>query len=49
MDMKNHIKAIEDFDKAIDLEPEYAEHYYYRGLSKVERHMYVESIQDFEK
>lgn len=49
MDMKNYVKAIEDFDKAVEIEPDYAEHYYFRGLSKIERHMYIEAIKDFEK
>lgn len=34
-DMKNYKKAIEDFDKAAQIEPTYAETYYLRGISKV--------------
>lgn len=34
--MKNHEYAIQDFDAAIELEPSYAEVYYYKGLSKIE-------------
>lgn len=37
MDMKSYVKAIEDFDKAVKLEPDYADVYYFRGLSKIER------------
>ncbi len=35
-DIKNHKKAIEDFDKAAEIDPIYAETYYLRGMSKVE-------------
>ena len=49
MDMKNFVKAIEDFDRAIELEPDYAETYYFRGLSKIERQMYHRAIEDFHK
>ena len=35
-DIKNYRKAIEDFDKAAEIEPNYSETYYLRGLSKVE-------------
>lgn len=34
--MKNHIKAIEDFEEAIGLEPGYPEIYYHRGISYIE-------------
>jgi tetratricopeptide (TPR) repeat protein len=33
---KNNEGAIDDFNKAIELDPEYAETYYYRGLSRIE-------------
>ena len=35
-DMKNYKKAIYDFDRAAQIEPNYAETYYLRGVSKVE-------------
>jgi tetratricopeptide (TPR) repeat protein len=35
-DTKNHKKAIEDFNKAAEIEPTYSETYYLRGNSKVE-------------
>ncbi len=35
-DNKSHSRAIEDFTRAIELEPTYAEVYYYRGISKIE-------------
>lgn len=34
--MKNNERAVDDFNKAIELDPEYAETYYYRGLSRIE-------------
>lgn len=51
-DMKNYKKAIEDFDKAAQIEPTYAETYYLRGLSKVELGKfgdgsYHDAIEDF--
>lgn len=49
MDMKNYVKAIEDFDKASNLEPDYASVYYFRGLSKIERRLYHDAIEDFQK
>ena len=51
-DSKNHKKAIEDFDKAAEIEPTYAEVYFERGVSKVElgklgEGSYEDAIQDF--
>jgi tetratricopeptide (TPR) repeat protein len=50
--MKNYKKAIEDFDKAAQIEPTYAETYYLRGISKVElgkfgEGSYQDAIEDF--
>ena len=47
-EMKNHNKAIEDFNMAIKLEPYYPENYYYRGLSRIEQRKLEEAIKDFE-
>ena len=41
--------AIEDFDKAIDLHPNYAETYYYRGLAYDTKGDYDFAIEDFTK
>lgn len=51
-DIKNYKKAIEDFDRAAEIEPTYAETYYLRGLSKVElgkfgEGSYQDAIEDF--
>ena len=35
-DMKNHEYAIRDFNKSIQIQPDYALVYYYRGLSMIE-------------
>ena len=45
--MKNHNFAINDFNEAIKIEPNYPEIYYYRGLSKIELCQLEESIEDF--
>ena len=34
-DIKNHKKAIEDFNRGAEIEPTYPETYYLRGISKV--------------
>ena len=51
-DIKNHKKAIEDFDKAAEIEPTYAETFFLRGISKVElgkleEGSYQDAIEDF--
>lgn len=51
-DMKNYKKAIADFDKAAEIEPNYAETFYLRGVSKVElgkfgEGSYQDAINDF--
>lgn len=40
-------RAIEDFDRAVKLEPHYADVYYYRGLCKIELEDYDDAIEDF--
>lgn len=40
--------ALADFDRAIELNPDGAECYYYRGLVKNSLKMYQEAIEDFE-
>ena len=50
--MKNYKKAIADFDKAAEIEPNYAETYFLRGVSKVElgkfsEGTYQDAIDDF--
>ena len=47
--MKDHTKATEDFTKAISIEPNYPESYYFRGLSKIEMSNINEAIEDFNK
>lgn len=41
--------AMEDFDKAIELRPDYAEAYANRGKIKIDREDYEEAIVDFDK
>ncbi|XP_051912790.1 tetratricopeptide repeat protein 6-like [Hippocampus zosterae] len=54
-DNKSHAKAIEDFTRAIELEPTYAEVYYYRGISKIEMarlregFSYEEAVEDLKR
>lgn len=49
LDLKNEVKALEDFDEAIRLRDDYPECYYFRGLTKVRLKQYLDSIIDFEK
>ncbi len=41
--------ALEDFDKAIELRPDYAEAYANRGKVKIDREAYADAITDFDK
>ena len=42
-------KAIADFDKAIELNPKYADAYYNRGIAKRQLKQYKEAIADYDK
>lgn len=42
-------EAIEDFTKAIELNPKYIDAYYYRGVSKYELEKEEEAIKDYTK
>jgi tetratricopeptide (TPR) repeat protein len=42
-------RAIQDFDEAIELDPEYAEAYYNRGLAYMNLKQYEEAIPDFDR
>ena len=42
-------KAIADYDKAIELNPEYAGAYYNRGIAKRQLKQYKEAIADYDK
>ena len=46
---KQHEKAIEDYNKAIELNPKYAEAYYNRGIAYYELNQHEEAIEDFTK
>lgn len=46
-DMKNYTKALEDFDRAVELHKDYPECYYFRGLTKNHLGLYAEAIDDF--
>lgn len=46
-DMKNYIMALEDFDKAIEIQPEYPETYFHRGQTKNFLKKYDDAISDF--
>ena len=48
-DMKESIKAIENYDKAIAIDSVYESAYYQRGKSKVDVELYKEAINDFNK
>lgn len=45
--MKNFVKALEDFNKAIELHDDYPECYYYRGLTLNKLGSYPDAIEDF--
>lgn len=49
MDLRQPKKAVDDFDRSIELDPDYAEHYYYRGLCKIELNEHDKAIEDFFK
>ena len=45
---KRYPKAIKNFDKAIKLNPDYAEAYNNRGVAKGSLKKYVKAIEDFD-
>ena len=45
----NYLDAVKNFDKAIDLDPEYSDSWYFRGRSKYFLNQYEEAIKDFDK
>jgi tetratricopeptide (TPR) repeat protein len=45
--MKSYLKALEDFNKAIELQPDYPDCYYYRGLTQNKLENYNEAIENF--
>jgi tetratricopeptide (TPR) repeat protein len=47
--MKNYAHAITDFDRAIELDPQYHVAYYYRGLAYCNQGDYDRAIADFDK
>jgi len=47
--MGNHQFAVNDFNSAIDLDPNFSEAYYRRGVSKLKSRGYHEAIEDFRK
>ena len=44
---KNYVKAIDHYDKAINLNPNYAEAYYWRGRAKLNLRRHGSAISDF--
>ena len=44
-----YFQAIEDYDKAIALDPEYAGTYYNKGNAKYKLGQYFEAIEDYDK
>ena len=47
--LKKHDKAIEDYNKAIELDPEYATAYYNRGNAYAKLKKYEKAIEDYNK
>ena len=48
-DLGQHFAAIKDYDKAIQLKPDYANAYSNRGLAKYDLKQYLAAISDFDK
>lgn len=48
-DLKQHQRAIQAYNKAIELNPEYADAFYKRGLSYLDLERHQQSIQDFDQ
>ena len=47
--MGNHQFAVNDFNKAISMNSEKSEAYYYRGISKMKAKLLYEALEDFTK
>ena len=45
--MGNHQFAIQDFNSAIKCEPDFADSFFYRGVSKLKSRRYMDAIDDF--
>lgn len=48
-DKEQYDLAIQDFDKAIELKPDYAEAFHNRGLTYYDKGQYERAIQDYDK
>ncbi len=48
-DLERYEEAIRDYDKAIELQPDYAAAYHNRGLAKNSLQRYEEAIKDYDK
>ena len=48
MDLGKYEDAIKDFDKVLEIDPEYSNGYYNRGLSLNNLEKYEEAIKDFD-
>eukprot|EP00347_Sterkiella_histriomuscorum_P006605 403352130 len=48
-DMGNHQFAVKDFNKALELNSEKPEAFYYRGISKMKSKLYYEALEDFQR
>ena len=46
---KDYLGALQDYNKAIKLDPDYSNAYYNRGLSKSELKNYSGAMQDYNK
>lgn len=46
--MGNHQYAIRDFERAIEIDPEYAISHFHMGTSKLKSRLVREAIEDFE-
>ena len=47
--LKEYEGAIKDYDKAIELDPNFAPAYHNRGIAKYELKQYSEAIADYDK
>lgn len=45
-DMGNHVNAIKDFTRAIEIDPKFSEAYFRRGMSKLAAKLFHEAISD---